>query len=97
MSDEFFALPAFKPDETLVTLKRQLRELKPLAERGARYEWKGKPVVELASDATSITARLARKPLNAPDWDTQVLRSGADVRKLVDELRKRLARWADDE
>jgi hypothetical protein len=97
MSDDFFAPPAFKPDETLVTLKRQLRDLKPLAERGTRFEWKGKPVVELASDAATITARIARKPLNAPDWDTQVLKSGADVRKLVDEVRKRLARWADEE
>ena len=97
MSDDFFAPPAFKPDEALVTLKRQLRDLKPLAERGTRFEWKGKPVVDLASDAASITARIARRPLSAPDWDTQVLKSGADVRKFTDEVRKRLARWADDE
>jgi len=97
MADDFFALPPFKAEEALVTLKRQLRDLKPLAERGTRFEWKGKPVVELAGDAAAITARLARRPLSAPDWDTQVLKSGADVRKFTDELRKRLARWADDE
>ncbi|WP_457328949.1 hypothetical protein [Rhizobacter sp. P5_C2] len=97
MSDDFLAPPAFKPDETLVTLKRQLRELKPLAERGAAFDWKGKPVLQLASDAAAITARIARRPITTPEWDTQVLKSGADVRKLVDEMRKRLARWADDE
>jgi len=97
MADDFFALPPFKADEALVALKRQLRDLKPLAERGTGFEWKGRPVVDLAGDAATITTRLARKPLRSPDWDTQVLKNGADVRKFVDEVRKRLARWADDE
>jgi hypothetical protein len=32
-----------------------------------------------------------------PDWDKSLIRSGADQRKLLDELKKRLARWKDEE
>jgi hypothetical protein len=96
MSDDFFAPPAFKPDEALVALKRQLRDLKPLAERGSGFEISGKRVVELAADATSITARLAKRPAVSPEWQTLVLKNSADVRKLVDEVKKRLARWQQD-
>ena len=28
-----------------------------------------------------------------PEWDTVVLKGAADTRKLVDEVKKRLARW----
>jgi hypothetical protein len=96
MSDDFFALPAFKPDEALVTLKRQLRDLRPLAERGAGFEIGGKRVIELAADATSITARLAKRPATSPEWQAQTLKNSADVRKLVDEVKKRLSRWQQD-
>ena len=96
MSDDFFALPAFKPDEALVALKRQLRDLKPLAERGNGFEIGGKRVIELASDASSITARLAKRPAVSPEWQPQVLKNSADVRKCVDEVKKRLARWQQD-
>jgi hypothetical protein len=96
MSDDFFALPAFNPDEALVTLKRQLRDLKPLAERGNGFEIGGKRVVNLASDATCITARLAKRPATSPEWQTVTLKNGADVRKCVDDIKKRLARWQQD-
>jgi hypothetical protein len=96
MSDDFFALPAFKPDEALITLKRQLRDLKPLAERGSGFEISGKRVVDLAADATTITARLAKRPATSPEWQTLSLKNSADVRKCVDEVKKRLARWEQD-
>ena len=96
MSDDFFALPAFKPDEALVTLKRQLRDLKPLAERGTGFEIGGKRVVDLAADATTITARLAKRPATSPEWQTLTMKNSADVRKLVDEVKKRLSRWQQD-
>lgn len=94
--DDFFAPPSFKPDEALVTLKRQLRDLKPLAERGTGFEIGGKRVVDLATDATTITARLAKRPATSPEWQALTLKSGADVRKCVDEVKKRLARWQQD-
>lgn len=96
MSDDFFALPPFKPDEALVTLKRQLRDLRPLAERGNGFEIGDKRVVELAADATTITARLAKRPATSPEWQTLTLKNSADVRKCVDEVKKRLARWQQD-
>ena len=96
MSDDFFALPSFKPDEALITLKRQLRDLKPLAERGSGFEISGKRVVDLAADATTITARLAKRPATSPEWQTLSLKNSADVRKCVDEVKKRLARWEQD-
>ena len=91
-NDGAFAPPPFKPEDALQQLKRALRDLK-LAERGSGFELRGKRVLELKSDATLITARLARKLALTPQWDTLTLQSASDQRKLIDELRKRLARW----
>jgi hypothetical protein len=93
MSDDFgFAPPPFKPDDALVQLKRSLRDLK-LAERGNGFELRGKRVVELTVEGAQISARLARRLMLTPQWDTQTVKSAADQRKLVDEVKKRLARW----
>ena len=96
MSDEpefaGFAPPPFKADEALVQIRRALRDLK-LAERGHAYELRGKRVVELAPEAGAIGVRLARKLALTPEWDRLTLRSAAEQRKLIDEVRKRLARW----
>jgi hypothetical protein len=92
--DDFFAPPPFKPDEALTQLKRTLRELK-LAERGPGFEWQGKVVAEVEAGSDALAARLARKPVQRPDWDVSTLRSAADVRRFTDELRRRLARWSD--
>lgn len=99
MSEDSFAPPAFRPDEALVQFKRQLRDLRPLAERGAGFELRGKRVVEfeIEIDAPAIMLRLAKRPALTPEWDRLALRSSADVRKGVDEVRKRLARWTEDE
>jgi hypothetical protein len=97
MSDDFgFAPPPFKPDEALVQLKRSLRDLK-LAERGNGYDLRGKRVVELAVDGTQINVQLARRLMLTPQWDSQLIKSAADQRKLVDEVKKRLARWDQEE
>jgi hypothetical protein len=91
--DDFgFAMPAFKADEAMVTLRRSLRDLK-LAERGNGLELRGRRVVELSSDGNAISARVARKWALTPEWDNRELKSAADVRKLVDDVRKRLDRW----
>jgi hypothetical protein len=91
-----FAPPPFIPDEALVTLKRQLRDCR-LAERGHAFEQRGKRVVELAIDADAIQAKLARRLAQVPEWDRFTLKSAADGRKLVDEVKKRLARWEHEE
>ena len=91
-----FAPPPFKAADAMVTLKRQLRDLK-LAERGNAFELRGKRVLELAVEGDAIAAKLARRPTAAPEWDRSTLKSSAEQRKLVDELRKRLARWEREE
>ena len=94
MSDEQsgFAPPPFKTADALLQIKRSLRDLK-LAERGNGFELRGKRVVELSADATALTAKLARKLALTPQWDTLAVKSTGDQRKLVDEVKKRLARW----
>ena len=89
--------PAFKPDDALVALRRQLRELKPLVERGARFEIRGQSVIELAAGAERIDARLARRPARSTEWTTHTIDSAAAARRFVDEVRQRLPRWERDE
>ena len=98
MSEEWsIPAPAFKADEALVALKRQLRELRPLAERGARFELRGVPVVELALVGDAIEARLAQRPTNSTAWTTHPLSRSADLRTFVDSVRRQMRRWDTDE
>ncbi|MBA4177652.1 MAG: hypothetical protein C0505_14015 [Leptothrix sp. (in: Bacteria)] len=94
MSDELngFAPPPFKPEDALQPLKRALRDLK-LAERGNGFELRGKRVLELTVEGAQIAARIARKPAFTPEWDRYTVGSTPDQRKLLDEIKKRLARW----
>ena len=87
-----FALPTFKPDEALAQIQRSLRDMQ-LAGRGNGFELRGKRVIELDIDGSSIAVRLARRLMQTPPWDSLRLQSSADQRKLIDELKKRLARW----
>lgn len=97
MSDDFgFAPPPFNADNALVTIKRALRDMK-LAERGNAYEMRGKRVVELAVEGAAINAKLARRLMLTPEWDRLAVKSAADQRKLLDEVKKRLARWENEE
>jgi hypothetical protein len=96
MSDDGWALPAFKADEALVTIKRALRDMK-LAERGNAFELRGKRVVELAVESAAINAKLARRLMLTPEWDRMAVKSAADQRKLLDEVKKRLAKWENEE
>jgi hypothetical protein len=98
MSDDDWnlALPPFKPGDALVQLKRSLRDLK-LAERGESFEYKARRVIELRAEPDHVAVRLARRPALAPDWESRALKSGADVRKFVDEVRRRLPRWDQDD
>ena len=96
ISDIGFAPPPFKPDEALLQIKRSLRDLK-LTERGSGFDLRGRRVVELTVDTSTINARLARTPALTPQWDAPVIRSTTDQRKFIDELKKRLVRWAQDD
>ena len=87
-----FALPAFNADNALVQIRRALRDLK-LAERGSGFELKGKAVLQLALEDGGIAVKLARRLSMTPEWDRQTVKSGADQRKLLDEVKRRLERW----
>jgi len=88
------APPPFSPVDAALQIKRSLRDLK-LTERGNGFELRGKRVVELDIDDNSLQARIARKPALTPEWDRLVLHSTTDQRKFNDEVKKRLARWAE--
>lgn len=98
-NDDFgFAPPPFKPAEALVLLKRSLRDLRTLTERGDGYDLKGARVMELSTTETAIDARLAKRPSRqVPEWDRFTLDGSATVRKFTDEVKKRLVRWTEEE
>lgn len=92
-----FAPPPFKADEALVQLKRALRDL-GLKERADGFEQAGKRVLEFELGEGQIAIRLAQRlQTHTPNWDRSALKSAADQRKLLDELKKRLARWRDED
>jgi hypothetical protein len=91
-----FAPPPFNAENALVQLKRSLRDLK-LAERGHAYELRGKRVLELAPEAGGIAVKIARKLALTPEWDRLRVNSAAAQRKLLDEVKKRLARWEQED
>lgn len=95
--DDAFGIapPPFKPAEALIQLQRTLRGLTGLAERGGQFEWKGQRVLELSATSAAIEARLARRPAQRPEWESRLLKNGADVRKFADDVKQRLARWRD--
>jgi hypothetical protein len=98
MSDDdiAFAPPPFNADTALAQLKRSLRDLK-LTERGTAFELRGKAVVELTQDGGTLAARLARKLALTPEWDRMGVSNANEQRKLLDEVKKRLARWASED
>ncbi len=93
MNDDLFTPPPFKADEAFATLRRSLRDLR-LVERAGRFELAGRPVVELVLDAAAIRVRTAKRPALTPEWNACVLRSGADLRRYTDDLKRQLARWS---
>jgi hypothetical protein len=99
VSDESwgFSPPPFKPDEALQRLRRDLREA-GLAEREGRFERRGLAIARLTVDGDGIEAAVVRRPSrSSPEWQMRRLKSGADVRDFVADLKKRLASWSDSD
>jgi hypothetical protein len=97
MSEENFgfAPPPFKPDEALQRLRRELREL-GLSEREGVFERRSIRIARVASDGSVVQAAIVRRPLrSSPEWQTRALKSSADVRDFVAELKKKLQAWGD--
>lgn len=95
-ADEFFALPAFKPEAAMQQLQRGLRDLRVLTERGNGYLLQGRMVLELSRDEQTLTARIAKRPAQAPEWEVKTCRNSADIRTLLDTIKLRLQRWTDE-
>ncbi|HOW48083.1 MAG TPA: hypothetical protein PLB26_10550 [Rubrivivax sp.] len=97
MADESgFAPPPFDAARALEQFKRALRDLR-LAERGGGFELCGRRVAEAAIDGGAVAVRIAKRPMLTPEWDRYAIRSAADQRKALDELKKRLGRWEREE
>ncbi len=97
MPDDFgFAPPPFDAGQSLLQLQRALRDCK-LSGRGKGFELRGKAVVELEARAGAVAARVARRRAATPEWDAFTVKNAADQRKLIDEVKKRLARWTDED
>ena len=95
MDDFSFAPPPFKPDEGLASLTRSLREL-GLTARGSLFERRGTAIARAAvADDTLAAARVKRPSRSSPEWQSRSLRSSADVRDFVADLKKQLAQWSD--
>lgn len=100
---DFFALPAFKADEALMRLRRDLRELK-LSERTGgdayRFDWKGLPVAELLlapSSPAAIVCGLVKRPSQRPEWTRQSLMSSAEVRRWLEGVKRQMQAWGDED
>jgi hypothetical protein len=91
-----FAPPAFNPEQALLQLQRAMRDNK-LSARGTGFELRGKAVVELEIRDATVVARLVRRLAATPEWDTVTVKNAADQRKLIDEVKKRLARWLEED
>ncbi|MBE7424560.1 MAG: hypothetical protein IT503_18570 [Burkholderiaceae bacterium] len=97
MPDDFgFAPPPFDAGQSLLQLQRALRDCK-LSGRGKGFELRGKAVVELEARDGAVAARVARRLAATPEWDAFTVKNAADQRKLIDEVKKRLARWTDED
>lgn len=96
MADDWgFAPPPFKSDEALARLRRDLREA-GLNEREGVFERRGLAIARLAVDSGVIKADTVKRPSRtSPEWQVRTLKSGADVRDYVAELKKKLATWSD--
>ena len=89
-----FAPPAFRAEESFQTLRRQLREL-GLNEREGVWEHRGLRVAKAAvAEARIEASRVKRMSRSSPEWQSKTLKSAADVRDFVADLKKHLAQWS---
>jgi len=94
MSDDFFAPPPFNPDTARATLVHALRDLK-LAERGGAFEFNGQAVVKVHVDGAVLRLDVARRPSRSPDWEHAQASDHAQLRRFIDDVKKRVARWSE--
>ncbi len=94
MSDDFFAPPPFDPATARATLVRALRDLK-LVERNGAFELNGQPVVKVRIEGAVLKLDVAKKPSRSPDWEHAEADDHARLRRFIDDVKRRVARWQD--
>lgn len=96
MSDENweFALPAFKPDEALMKLRRELRDL-GLAEREGRFERRGTSIARAAVDGATLKVAIVKRPARTPEWIEKTVKDSAQLRDFTALVKKNLSGWSD--
>ena len=96
MSDDFsIAGPPFNPVEALQRLKRDLRGL-GLSERGDLFERRGIAIAKATISGDAIAAARVRRPSrSSAQWLPRHLRSSAELRDFVNDLKQQLALWSD--
>ncbi|WP_425257550.1 hypothetical protein ACPOLB_18800 [Rubrivivax sp. RP6-9] len=93
--DDGFALPPFDAAEGLQKLQRELRAL-GLAERGGVFERRGMAIAKVVLDGGVLQASTVKRPArSSPEWTHKTLRSSAELRDAVADLKKKLALWSD--
>ena len=99
MSDDTWdiAPPPFNADSALQTMKRFARDQRVRAERSEGWMLGADTVLKLAVDGATVAVQLAKRPARTPEWDRFTLKSATDLRKVQDEIKRRLTRWKDDE
>lgn len=96
MSDENwgFALPAFKADEALQKLRRDLREL-GLTEREGRFERRGTDIARAAVDGSTLKVAIVKRPARTPEWNEKTVKDSAQLRDFLALVKKNLSGWSD--
>lgn len=99
MSDDSWEMapPPFNADSALQTMKRFARDQRVLTERGEGWMLGADVVLKLGIDGAAVKVQLAKRPARTPEWDSFLLKSATETRKLQDEIKRRLTRWKDDE
>jgi hypothetical protein len=93
--DSGFALPPFDAAEGLQKLQRELRAL-GLGERGGVFERRGLAIAKAVLDGSVLQLSTVKRPSrSSPEWNHKSLRSGAELRDAVADLKKKLALWSD--
>ena len=70
-----------------------MRDLRSLAERNDGFTFGGQPVLQLS--VVDGALRQARAALRTPEWDSYKVGTQPELRKLQDEIKRRVSRWAE--
>jgi len=79
----------------LSSLQRDLRAL-GLTERSGLFERRGRAITKVALDGDTLRASVVKRPSrSSPEWTHKALKTGADIRDFVADLKKKIVGWSD--